>query len=406
MDFLKIVAAILAIVLFNQNPLVADETISRDRQADDAQLADADRQSAMRTMPKLELRKGLYLEAGKAIVRKNQMVSIPIYLRHSGATPHSTGLASLNFEVSFNDTVAVTLPHPERDRNSPSLETDAPPDAVRGNLLGRSALIAGNKQTEGRVLFGFASNANVLPGRGQPGETITEVFFQAIGAPGDYTNLNLKVTMASDTHGHAVPIETINGWIKIYAAGSRIKPCKSRSKPAINALDAYRALLMSVARIETDPWLDVNRDDDVDSTDAALILRMTGQESGEVAGPTGCDEVVPFSEKPVHPEVNRNVVPADDGKHAGREFEEHLGEPITREEDPFPDLNPKNDSGREDQSEERKRTNSEEKNALKLDAYRALLMSVKRLYPMRDHDLDADGIVNSHDSSLILREMK
>lgn len=355
------------------------------------------------TIPR-DIPTGLYLEAGTAKVRRGDLKSIPVYLRYRGPKTSPPQLASLNFELDYQGHVATATPHPRRDTKSPSKETAAPPDLVRGNLLSGSVLIAGNQQTSGQVLAGIAGKSGVKPGIGKRGETVTELYFKAVGQPGDFTRLTLKVTMASDEQGHEIPVETVDGWIEIVDAGPSIGPCDSGTKPEVKALDAYRALLMSVSRLSEDRWLDVDHNGSVTSRDAAIILEMAGQDSGELQGAADC------SGQWVGPSTTRKPTPSSQlapvRKTATRP--PPTQPPVTR---------PPPTSGHPDNPlyagpfrpthnpvPQQPRQPTEPERVTPLDAYRALLMSVNRIPVSQRYDRNRDGQVTSLDSVQILRD--
>lgn len=404
--------------------------------------------TATRTPP------GLYLQAGTATVRSGQKVSIPIYLRDGGEDPARQLPANMNFSLSYRASVARAIPHPHRERHSPSDQTREPPDVPRGNLLKGNELIAGNLQQAETVLVGFAGKSGVRPGQGKPGDTVTEVYFEATGKAGDMTPLDLEVTQISDVNKSPVPIKTVSGWIRIVDSHCA----------AIKVLDAYRALLMSTRRLTEERLLDVNRDGSVTSRDATLILQMVGRVSGEIPGGkdcsggyggvgpqvtvgpghgTGSTVNVPGSGPGSGGGIGRPTMQSGSGQGHGTDSNRTLPKenlasgsgqraPVAShgsQPGQFGDHGPgsqgqgpgsdKPDSSRpsaqpgssglpsskptEQTSSEDDRPPSDERPVTPLDAYRALLMSIDRLPDEQRYDMNADSNITSRDASLILQ---
>jgi hypothetical protein len=242
---------------------------------------------------------GLRLEADRKVVDAGTTFSVPVYLRYRGPG-NPPELTNMNFEIEFRSDVLRVLPHPNPERKPSWTNETLEPELPRGNLLTSGTLIAGNVQSTGRVRVGFAGKHGIQPGTGRAGETVTEVYFQAIGAPGDETDLNLTITTAHDTQGHTVEVVPVHGHIKIRdvnAGGGKDNDGHARgdgghdrgdidstgsgpdhsdpikAKERWTALDAYKALLMSVERMESTPLYDVDQDNDVTSRDSTVILK-------------------------------------------------------------------------------------------------------------------------------------
>lgn len=252
---------------------------------------------------------GLTLEAGEATVKQGEKVSIPIFLRYNGDGQPPL-VADMNFDVKFQPQVAVVRPHPNPARQA-TAGPDEQPDFPRGNLLGGGVLIAGNAKEAGSVRIGFAGKKGVKPGTGQPSETVTEILFEAVGKPGDETELALHVTICHDTSGKKLDVQLVPGRIRILddkpppvvvkpipdppPGGDHpqdeplpphnnpppIKNPPPKKPPRRTALDAYIALLMSIQRRPVDDNYDVDQDSKVTSRDSTRILQDAAKTAGE-----------------------------------------------------------------------------------------------------------------------------
>ena len=135
----------------------------------------------------------------------------------------------------------------------------------KGNLLDKS-LFEANTAEAGNVLIGFAQNADIA-GDG----TVVQLTFQANGAPGTRTPLTLEVTTVSGAGGGKPGIALIHGEILIVGKDGAL-PGDSDGDNQITARDAGDALKMSVKLIPVKLVCDFDRDGQVTSTDARLIL--------------------------------------------------------------------------------------------------------------------------------------
>lgn len=253
---------------------------------------------------------GLYVQAGVATVRRGQKVSMPLFLRFNGRGQPPL-LTNMNFDVVYRPQVAQVRAHPNPARQATAAANEQP-ELPRGNLLPGGVLIAGNTKEGGVVYVGFAGNKGIKPGIGRPGETVSEIYFEAVGFPGDTTELALHVTTANDQKGREVEVGVIPGAIHILddrpppagpdgpggntgpgvgpGAGPGGGPGKGPGgnhppgqvkPPPRTALDAYIALLMSVQRRPVEDNYDVDRDTKVTSRDSTKILQEAAATAGE-----------------------------------------------------------------------------------------------------------------------------
>jgi len=190
----------------------------------------------------IDILTGPYLIADSRLVRAGQTVSIPIRLANS------PGVANLNFDLSYNSSVAK----PEGD-------------PAKGNLLAASTLFTANIRPPGQARVGFAGRE---PTRGFG--TVTEITFRATGKPGDETPLTLIVTSVNNESGAPVKLGVSHGVLRI-VPDSLLGDADGDG--VLTALDAMAALEMSVGNRPMDLALDVNQDRTVTSLDAAIILR-------------------------------------------------------------------------------------------------------------------------------------
>ena len=226
--------------------------------------------------PSPPAKRGLVLEASRLTVNAGDTFSVPAYLRYRG-TGSPPKIGNANFEVSYDPTVVQVLPHPNPARKPNWTTTEQEPELPRGNLLPGGTLIAGNARNRGIVRVGFAGKQGAAPGSGRAGETVTEIYFKAVGKPGDKTDLTLKITTANDADGRDIEIIPVHGRVTISIPGDPSNGggiVGGRGRGGVTALDASRALLMSVDRLEPLPqYYDVDRDRRVTSNDSRKILQ-------------------------------------------------------------------------------------------------------------------------------------
>lgn len=188
------------------------------------------------------------LQAGRRRVVSGQTVTIPIWLLNA------VDVANMNIEMTYDQSLVQT--------------TGA---FNKGNLLG-SALFEVNPKEAGIVRVGFAGTQS-LAGDG----TVAHVVFTASGPAGSRSLLRLKVTTLTGPEGQTPAIDIIDGAIEIVGPDGII-PGDSDGDGQFTARDAGEALKMSVKLIPENMVCDVDRDGQVTSTDARLILaKVTGK---------------------------------------------------------------------------------------------------------------------------------
>jgi hypothetical protein len=179
--------------------------------------------------------KGPALWADSRSVLQGQVTWLPVWAFQV------RDLASLNAELGY-DAAALRA-------------EGARPTAEVGHML-----FEGNTNEAGTVRLGWAGQ------RGTTGEhQMAAVGFRAIGAPGQRVPVRVKVTESVDSSGAPAPLATADGMILIVA-----------NRPWA-ALDASRALKMSVGLLPEERELDVNADARVTSRDAVVILQLANR---------------------------------------------------------------------------------------------------------------------------------
>ena len=118
------------------------------------------------------------------------------------------------------------------------------------------------------VLLGFAEDTPINKG-GQ----LARIHFKAVGAPGSRTPLGLELKTARDPKRQPLPVRLVPGSIEVVsdAVTGRLQgSCCGLDRLVLE--DALCALEMSVRLRPTDMIMNMNDDDKVDSTDAAIIV--------------------------------------------------------------------------------------------------------------------------------------
>ncbi len=184
------------------------------------------------------------LIADKVRVQAGQTVAVPVRLLKA------QGVANMNFNVKYESSVAV-----------------ATSNFGKGNLLDK-ALFEVNTGEAGIVRVGFAGNSD-FSGDG----TVVQLNFTGKGQPGDRTSLQLEITTAASAGGGKPTVAVIHGEILIVGPDGHI-PGDSDGDGEITARDAANALKMSVKLIPVNMICDVDRDGQVTSTDARLLLAI------------------------------------------------------------------------------------------------------------------------------------
>jgi hypothetical protein len=183
------------------------------------------------------------LQAAQRRVAANDLVNIPIWLING------SNVANINFDLTFNASVA----RPEGT-------------TAKGNLLD-TALLSVNPNVSGIIRTGFAQT-NGVTGTG----TVMYVPFRAIGKVGDRTRLDLIVTTINNPSGAVLTIDRIPGEIVIVAPGEMM-PGDCDGDGFLTALDAECALDISVGLRALILALDMDKNGDVTSRDAVMILQ-------------------------------------------------------------------------------------------------------------------------------------
>jgi hypothetical protein len=141
------------------------------------------------------------------------------------------------------------------------------PTVVNGNV----PLFAfrANPFQANRVLLGFAEKQSLNAG-GQ----VARLHFQAVGAPGTRSPLNLELKWAHDPQGRDLPVRLVHGSIEVVKDDDteRLKgSCCGLDRLVIQ--DVYCALEMSVELRPVDLIMDMDNNRVVNARDAALIIQ-------------------------------------------------------------------------------------------------------------------------------------
>ena len=121
--------------------------------------------------------------------------------------------------------------------------------------------------------IGFARNAD-LSGDG----TVVYITFAAVGAAGARTPLHLETTTVASAGGAKPAVATIDGEILVVGPEGVI-PGDSDGDNQLTARDAGNALKMSVKLIPVEMVCDVDKNGQVTSSDARLILAKASGKS-------------------------------------------------------------------------------------------------------------------------------
>jgi len=182
------------------------------------------------------------IQAGVRRAKPGEIVRVPVYLLNP------SGVANVNTTVSYTSAVAAAEGKP-----------------IRGNVLG-NALFEANAAESGIARVGFAGSKPVTDSG-----ILAHISFKALGKPGDQTILKVVVTTANATDGKPMIADTIDGAVWIVGENGKI-PGDHDGDGVITAGDALSALKMSVKLLEEDKDLDMDKDGNVTSNDARMIL--------------------------------------------------------------------------------------------------------------------------------------
>lgn len=184
------------------------------------------------------------LQAGMRRVVSGSLVNVPVYLI-KGAD-----VANMDFTVSYDANVA----RPEGN-------------LLKGYLID-NALFESNTGENGIIRAAFAQNTGVVSGTGP----VAYLPFRATGTPGTKTALHLEVPAINDLTGTVLTIDRIDGSIEIISDENAQlwEACGFRE---LNLGVALCALQMSVQLIPKNTALDMNKDLQVNSRDAAIIVQ-------------------------------------------------------------------------------------------------------------------------------------
>jgi hypothetical protein len=183
------------------------------------------------------------LKTDKRLVKAGETVQIPVSML-LGAN-----VANINFEVAYDPRVV---------------------EVTGGEVKGRffaTALGQMNTGQSGRVLVGFAR-----PDGESGSGTVAYITYKAVGRAGDVTPLTLKVTTINNPGGESLPIDLIHGEIRIVDENG-LTPGSCDGSVTLKESDALCALQMSVQLIPVKPIMDMDKNGDVTSRDATLILQ-------------------------------------------------------------------------------------------------------------------------------------
>jgi hypothetical protein len=203
------------------------------------------------------------LQACRITANAGATVQVPVYLNKA------SDLANLNFDLLYDGAVAK-----------------AAGKAMKGSLLGSQALFESNLSQVGAAHIGFAGTTGVT-GSG----VIAYVPFTIVGAPGSHTSLELKDTAANTSTSGRPAIALAAGEIVVAGAAppppnppppgpppSNPPPANPPPEKTFTALDALKALQMSVGLLAPDMAYDLDKNGQITSNDARLILsRVVGR---------------------------------------------------------------------------------------------------------------------------------
>jgi len=186
------------------------------------------------------------LQTCHIVAKPGATVDVPVYLLKS------VDLAALNFELSYDPAVIKLAGNP----------TYGP--AMSSPII--QPIWAAHSDHPGNLRIGFVSKAG-----GSASGVILSVPFTVIGPAGSRTTLELKVTTANGANGTAETILIAPGDLVVEAPPP---PPPPSPPPVFSALDAMKALQMSVGMIPTDMKYDVDKNGQVTANDARLILQQ------------------------------------------------------------------------------------------------------------------------------------
>ena len=165
-------------------------------------------------------------------------VVVPVFLLKS------VDLAALNFELSYDPAVIKLASNP-----------------TFGPIKILGAIFAVNTNQAGDLRLGFAAKTGVA----ETGVFLS-VPFTVVGPTGSRTALGLKVTSANGGNGAAEKV--------LVAPGDLVVEAPPPPPPVFTALDANRALAMSVGMQAPDLKYDLDKDGQITANDARLILQQ------------------------------------------------------------------------------------------------------------------------------------
>lgn len=178
------------------------------------------------------------LQICNIVAKPGASVLVPVYLLKS------VELAALNFELSYDPAVIKLASNP-----------------TFGPLKILGAIFAINTNQAGDLRLGFAAKTGVAESG-----VFLSVPFTVIGPAGARTALGLKVTSANGGNGAAEKV--------LVEPGELVVEAPPPPPPAFTALDANRALSMSVGMLAPDMKYDLDKDGQITANDARLILQQ------------------------------------------------------------------------------------------------------------------------------------
>jgi hypothetical protein len=187
----------------------------------------------------------LELQVCHIVAKPGAAIDVPIYLLMS------VDLANLNLELRYDGAVVKT----------------AGKAKIGPMLNAAQELFDSNPNQLGLVKVGFAGAAGVA-GSG----VLAYVPFTVVGAAGSHTVLDIKDTAANAASGAVAKLLLAPGDIVV-----ETPPPPPPPPPVFTALDALKALQMSVGLLPPDMTYDLDKSGQITSNDARLILaRVVG----------------------------------------------------------------------------------------------------------------------------------
>ena len=206
----------------------------------------------------------LQLQVCRHTAAQGATIRVPIHLLKSD------DLANLNFDLRYDPSVAKPAGKAEK-----------------GPLLGGQVLLESNIGQAGLARIGFAGSAGVS-GSG----VLAWVPFTIVGAPGSHTALTVQDTAANTVSNARPSFALVSGEIAVVQGQSTSDGASAIPKPktdplpkpdtqskppepvkVFTALDALKALQMSVGLLGPDMAYDLDKNGQITSNDARLILR-------------------------------------------------------------------------------------------------------------------------------------